>query len=185
MNPKRISVSVDEQTLEILKELDSEEDISRSELLRRAVKFYHGTRKFREYGTERLDTYLDLLSEGEHVVLDIDRWLLFLDMLDSIPEKEEFWKKSEKIAESHAEQLSSRVQTPSDLLERLAACNFFRLSKTSDEEFTLIVNSEKSRRFVKRLLEDFSQSMGFDLEIQEGIGKLRVSSKSSENGELS
>lgn len=179
MNPERITFAVDENTLEILNRMSKEENISRSKLVREAIRFYNGSKKLREHGTEKLDTYLELLSEGEHVVLDVDHWLLFLDVLESSSEREKFWKKSKEVANSHADQLASKIQTPEDLLKRLAACNFFRLNKLSDNEFTLILNSETARKFVKKLLEDFSKSMELEMNIQEDIGKLRVKSKRS------
>lgn len=173
-NPKRITVALDEEALDLLDEMDEEEDISKSELVRRAIRFYYGSKRLRKYGTEKLDSYLDLLSEGEHIVLDIDHWLLLLDVLESSSKKEEFWEKSKKVADSHADQLASEVKTLEDLLERLSTCNFFRLNKASEKEYTLLINSEKSKKFVQRLLKDFCNSMGFEVEIQEDIGKLRV-----------
>lgn len=173
-NPKRITVAVDEETLEIISEIKEEEDVSRSELVRKALRYYHESRKFREYGTDKLSTYLEMLSKGEHVVLDVDHWLLLLDILKSSPREEEFWQKSKQVANSHADQLSSKIDTVEDLLKRLEACNFFNLNKISENEFTLIVNSEKSKQFIKRLVKDFSDSMGFDVQIQEDIGKLRL-----------
>lgn len=177
MKSKRITVAVDELTLELLNELSSEENISRSKLVRKAIRFYQKNREIRESGGDRLDTYFELLSEGEHVILDVDHWLLFLEILESSEKKEKFWEKSKKVANSHADQLSSKISNIEELLERLASCNFFRLNKISKNEFTLIVGSEKVRKFVKRLLENFSESMGFEANIQEDIGKLRVKNK--------
>jgi len=33
-----------------------------------------------------------MLSAGEHVILDIDHWLLFLGFVESHPEKDKFWE---------------------------------------------------------------------------------------------
>ncbi len=173
-NPKRVTVALDEETSEILDEIVSENDVSRSEAVRRAIKFYGGSKDIRERGDDRLSTYLDMLSKGEHVILDIDRWLLLLELLESSDQKEEFWEKSKKVADSHADQLDSKIDSFEDLLTRLEVCNFFSLNKISDKEYTLVVNSKESKKFVKRIVEDFSESMGFDVEIMEDIGKLRT-----------
>ncbi len=177
MNPKRITVALDDHTLKLLEEMNEEADSSRSSIVRKAIRFYHESEEFRDHGTDKLNTYLDLLSEGEHVVLDVDHWLLFLDILESSSRKGEFWEKSKKVADSHADQLSSKVKSLEDLLERLSACNFFRLNKVSETEFTLLVSSEKVRKFVRKLLRDFADSMGFNVNIQEDIGKLRIKSQ--------
>lgn len=173
---KRITVALDEETIDSLDKMVSDNG-SRSEVVRRAIKFYLESRDIRKHGTDRLDTYLEMLSEGEHVILDIDRWLLFLDLLESSDEKERFWKKAKKVAESHADQLESKIDTFEDLLVRLEICNFYNLNKVSENEYTLIVGSENARKFVKRLIEDFSESMGFDVEVSEDIGKLRAKVK--------
>lgn len=171
---KRITVALDEETFELLDKMVSTDDDSRSEVVRKAIKFYRKFKDIREMGTERLLTYLDMLSEGEHVILDIDRWLIFLELLDSSDEKEEFWEKSKKVAESHAEQLDSEINSFEDLLKRLEVCNFYNLDKVSDKEYTLMVNSKSAKGFVKKIVEDFSKSMGFSVQVVEDIGKLRV-----------
>lgn len=174
MSPERITVALDKRTLELLEKMNEEGDSSRSSIVRQAIRFFYESKNLREHGADKLNTYLELLSEGEHVVLDVDHWLLFLQILESSPKKEEFWKKSKKVAESHADQLSSKVKTLEDLLERLAACNFFRINKVSEKEFTLLVNSGTAKKFVKRVLKDFAENMGFKVKIQEDIGKIRV-----------
>jgi hypothetical protein len=62
-----------------------------------------------------------MLSSGEHVILDVDHWLLSLKFV-----------KYEKIAVSHAEQLSNDIKTAKDLFERLEFCNFFRLIENTE-----------------------------------------------------
>jgi len=176
-NPKRITVALDEETEKILDEMTSNEEVSKSEMVRKSIKFYHENEDLRDYDHEKLETYLNLLSQGEHVILDIDRWLSILEILESSEEKEKFRKKSRKIAKSHAEQLKEEVVSFEDLLERLEACNFYDLDKISEKEYTLIVNSKESKKFVKKTLEDFSEMMGFNVEIIEDIGKLRAREK--------
>ena len=177
-NPERITVALDEETASILDKMTSDEDASKSEMVRNAIKFYQENEELRKYNQEKLKTYLNLLSQGEHVILDIDRWLLILEILESSEEKEKFRKKSRNIAKSHAEQLKEEVVSFEDLLERLEACNFYDLDKISENEYTLIVNSKESKKFVKKTLEDFAEMMGFDVEIIEDIGKLRAREKS-------
>ena len=35
---------------------------------------------------------MDMLLSGEHIILDVDHWLMFLRLIPSSPEKEQFWK---------------------------------------------------------------------------------------------
>lgn len=173
-NPKRITVALDEESAKILDQMTDDEDTSKSELVRKTLKFYQENKELLENNREKLETYLNMLSKGEHVILDIDRWLLFLEMLESSEESKEFWKKAKRIANSHAEQLNEEVNSFEDLLKRLEACNFYEMDKVSENEFTLMVSSKEAKKFVKKTLEDFSESMGFEVNIIEDIGKLRA-----------
>jgi hypothetical protein len=179
-NPARVTVAFDEETLKLFEEMKEEMKLSQSELVRRALRFYRKNKHLFDLGNGRIETYVDMLSSGEHVILDVDHWLLFLKLIESSPEKEKFWKNCKVVAKSHAEQLSPKIHTIEDLLERLAACNFFRLVKNSESEFTLVLNSDVAKKFVKKLLEDLFESMNFKTEIQEDLGKLRVKKAESQ-----
>lgn len=76
------------------------------------------------------------------------------------------------MAKSHAEQLLGA--TPADYLKRIEACNFYRLSRESDSEFTLVLNLEASKRFIRELLSETMKGMGHKIEIKEDVMKLRV-----------
>ena len=104
----------------------------------------------------------------------MDHWLLLLEIIDSSPDKEKFWQGCEAVAKAHSEQLSNKVRTPEELLRRLEACNFFRLIKNSEKEFTLMLSSEATKKFIKKLIEDFLNNMGFDADVKEDFSKLRV-----------
>ncbi len=176
-NPVRVTVAFDEETLKLFEEMKEETKLSQSELIRRALRFYRENKKLVELGKGKIGAYVDLLPSGEHVILDINHWLLFLGLIDSSPEKEKFWEGCKAVAKSHSEQFGSKVQTVEDLLERLAACNFFELVKDSDTEFTLVLKSDAAKKFVKTLLEDLFSGMNFGAEVHEDLGKLRVRSK--------
>jgi len=118
-----------------------------------------------------------MLLSGEHVILDVDHWLLFLELADNSCGQENFWEKCKKVAKAHAEQLNCKVHTAKDLLKRLEACNFFRLNENSENDFTLILLSESSKRFIKTFLEEFFSVMGMKAEIHEHLAKLRISVK--------
>ena len=75
------------------------------------------------------------------------------------------------------EQLKSNVLSPEQLLSRLEACNFFRLTKNSENDFTLILGSEFPKKFVRIFLEEYFAGMSVKLEIKEDLTKLRVTIK--------
>ena len=175
MNPTRITVAFDKVTANLLEKISKEDSLSQSEIMRRALRFYSENRALEDAATrKKLYTYMDLLLGGEHIILDVDHWLLFLKLAESSPEKEEFWKEHRDVARSHTEQLKAKVLTAEELLERLEVCNFFRITKNSERDFTLVLGSELPKRFVKIFLEEYFAGMGVKAQIKENLAKLRV-----------
>jgi hypothetical protein len=178
MNPTRITVAFDQSTASLLEKISKERGLSQSEIMRRALRFYYENRAIEDAATrKKLYTYMDLLLGGEHVILDVDHWLLFLKLVESSPEKERFWKEHRDVAKSHTEQLKTKVLTAEELLTRLEACNFFRMTKDSETDFTLVLGSELPKKFVKTFLEEYFAGMGVKAEIKENLAKLRVTVK--------
>lgn len=172
-NPVRVTIALDEETLELFEEMKKETELSQSELVRRSLRFYHEHKSI--IGSEKnIETYMDMLPSGEHVILDLDHWLLFLNLIESSPKKDKFWGGCKTVANSHAEQLSHKISTPKALLERLEACNFFKLIKNSQNDYTLLLTTDMIKEWVKHLVKDFSEGMGFKIEVKEDISKLRV-----------
>jgi hypothetical protein len=120
---------------------------------------------------------MDLLLDGEHVIVDFDHWLLFLRLIESSPDKEKFWAEHKEVARSHKDQLKSKIHSAEELLTRLEYCNFFRMTKNSDKDFTLIFGSELPKKFVRIFLEEYFSAMGVKAEIKENLSKLSANVK--------
>lgn len=174
--PTRMTIALDEESEKILKNLASEIGLSHSALVRAALKFYSQNKEFTgDMGKMKL--WSDLLHSGEHVILDIDHWLLFLKYIDSSGKKDSFYEEGKKVAKSHAEQLSKITPTPEEYLKRIEACNFYKMKKDSGDEYTLVLNSRLSKRFVRELITDTLTEMGFDVDMKEDLAKLRIKIK--------
>lgn len=169
----RTTASLDEETLGIFEELIRDGKRSRSKTVRDAIQFYA---KYRDKIPEedRIDFYLEMLSSGEHIILDVDHWLLFLKMLENTEDSQEFWEAHKKIAHSHAEQLKTSTEDMESVLKRLEACNLFKLGKVSDNEFTLILGTAPAKKFLEVLLTEIASGLGFKIKIKEDFTKLRV-----------
>ncbi len=170
-NPIRITVALDEESYEILNDLKEEFRNSQSELIRRALKFYHDYRELERYDWKKVKTYVEMLSEGEHIILDIDHWVTFLRFIETHPESEKFWEMHREVARAHAEEF--RGKDAKYVLERLEACNFFRIN-AKNGEWTLVLNHEATKKFVKMFLEEVFKNMGLNVEIKEDLMKLRL-----------
>jgi hypothetical protein len=179
MNPTRITVAFDQVTANLLEKISKETGLSQSEIMRRALRFYSENRVLEDAATrKKLYIYMDLLLGGEHIILDVDHWLLFLKLAEASAEKEGFWKEHRDVARSHTEQLRTKVPTAEELLVRLEACNFFRITKNSEKNFTLVLGSELPKRFVKIFLEEYFAGIGVKAQIKENLAKLRVTVES-------
>jgi predicted transcriptional regulator len=177
--PTRITIALDDETSSLIEKMKKEMKTSQSELFRQALTFYYENKDLADASVrKKLAFYMDMLLSGEHVILDVDHWLLFLNLAESSREKEQFWEKCREIARSHAEQLRHKVCSLEDLLRRLEACNFFRVTKNSQNDFTLVLGSEAAKKFVRVFIEEFLSVMDFKMEIKEDITKMRVIVKS-------
>src|SRR5512135_1829389 len=119
-NPTRITVAFDAGTASLLEKISVETDQSQSEIMRRALRFYNDNRALTEPAIrKKVQAYMDLLLGGEHIILDVDHWLLFLQLIESSPEKDKFWAGHKSVARAHKEQLKNKVHSAEDLLIRL------------------------------------------------------------------
>jgi len=174
-SPERITIALDEETTGLFKKMKDDLGISQSELMRESLKFYSKHKSLFEFAEDKqVYTHAEMLSAGEHIILDIDHWILFLTFIETHPEKEKFWDLHKEVCQAHAEQFKHKLYNAESILRRLEMCNLFQLSKRSKEEFTLIFGSDLPKKFVKTELEEIFKGMGFMVEIKEDFSKLRV-----------
>jgi hypothetical protein len=178
VNPTRITVAFDKPTADLLEKISTDAQVSQSEIMRRAIKFYNENKAFKDPTTKKkIDAYLDMLLTGEHIILDVDHWLMFLRLIASSPEKDKFWAEHKEVARAHWEQLKTKVHSPEEMLYRLEICNFYRLTKNAPNDYTLVLVSEVSKDFIRIFLEEYFSAMGVKAEIKENVTKLRVTVK--------
>ncbi|AET64107.1 hypothetical protein [Methanothrix harundinacea] len=170
-----VTISFDRESAGIFREMKDGLVGSQSELLRTALKFYSRHKAlFESLDGDRLRIYTEMLSEGEHVILDIDHWILFLRFIESHPDKEKFWEMHQKVSQAHAEEFIQKSHDIKTVLRRLEACNLFKLIRTSETEFTLILGYDVPKRFIRTEIEEIISKMGRRAEIREDLSKIRV-----------
>jgi hypothetical protein len=180
MNPTRITVAFDKTTADLLEKISTEAQVSHSETMRRALKFYSENKTLEDQNTKKkIHAYFEMLLSGEHIILDVDHWLMFLRLIASSPENEKFWAEHRKVARAHWEQLKTKIHSPEEMLTRLEVCNFYRLTKNAPNDYTLVLVSEFSKDFIRIFLEEYFAAMGVTAEIKENLTKLRVTIKNS------
>lgn len=132
VNPARITVAFDKPTTDLLEKISTEAQVSQSEIMRRALKFYSENKALEDPADKKkIPAYLDMLLTGEHIILDVDHWLMFLRLIASSTEKEKFWAEHKEVARAHWEQLKTKVHSPEEMLSMLEICNFYRLTQNA------------------------------------------------------
>ena len=180
VNPTRITVAFDKTTADLLEKISTEAQVSQSEVMRRALKFYNENKALENPAIKKkILAYMDMLLNGEHVIIDVDHWLMFLRLIASSPEQEKFWSEHKEVARAHWEQLKTKVHSAEEMLVRLEECNFYRLTKNAPNDYTLVLVSEISKDFIRIFLEEYFAAMGVKAEIKENLTKLRVTVKPS------
>ncbi len=171
-NLYRITVVVDEETFKRLKEIKEKENISLNRIIKHAINLYL---KYKDMGNiDKINIYFDMLLKGEHIILDIDHWLVMLKLIKKYNAMKEFLEEHRKIAIAHGEQLREKLNDAEDFFKRLEACNFFKYIKDRDNVYTLVLNHEDYKEFIKILVEEVLKHMGYNIRIKEDILKLRV-----------
>ena len=106
-SPERITIALDEETAGLFKKMKQDMGLSQSELMRESLKFFAKHKMLFEASEDkRVYTHTEMLSAGEHVILDIDHWILFLQFIETHPEKEKFWNLHREVCRAHAEPVS-------------------------------------------------------------------------------
>lgn len=171
-NPHRITIAFDEDSYEIFNRLRGKLKKSQSEIVRKALKFYYDFSEFEKLNKDEIKFYVDMLGEGEHVILDVDHWISLLRLIENHPQKEEFWRLHKEIAGSHAEEFTGKEAEY--ILKRLESCNFFRINRVGEKDFTLIFGNDLTKEFIKTFLEEVFFRLEIEAEIKEDLTKLKI-----------
>lgn len=173
-SPIRVTIALDQEANRVFEKLKEMTNQSQSEIIRNALKFYFDYKKGqREIDSKTLETYIEMLYQGEHLILDVDHWNLILSFIESSQNNEKFWEGHKRVAQSHGEQLSGKMKSVDDVLDRLEACNFFSKSRENNV-YTLVLGSENNKKFIKMMLEEVFAGANLKAEIKEDLTKLRV-----------
>lgn len=170
----RTSISLDPRTQEKIKQIVSRTGKSVSEVVREAVNLYYTLEYSSNLPETSLKTYIDFLSEGEHVIVDLEHWCAIWNELND-KAGDDFWEMIAKSGYEHGIQYYNKgLRDVKSILDYMEPGNFFRYKEDSDGSFTLILSCPSEIRFLKVFLENILKAQNIDAEIRESIGKLRI-----------
>lgn len=169
----RLTVSLDSEASTSLTHLTDRTGRSQSEIVRRALQFYAAN--FEAAQTDagpNLEAYHQMLSNGEHVLLDIDFLHCFLEYVETAGEPDpEFIDAIDQVGELHAHEYADRFDSLHELLEWLSLCGFLTVRETQEQTYHTVFPNESMRWFMLRFIELSVDQLSFDVEIEEGVAK--------------
>lgn len=169
--PKRLTVSLDEESLKLIEELQFKYKTSKGDVVRRAVHFYN---EFDRLGIplQTLRVYVDFLAKGEHVICDVDHWKTLFEEIGEGSKK--FWDEVYKIGEMHRDEYADKgLKSVREILEYVEKTNWYRLSVDSENSFTLVLNVPQARRFMRTFFEGLFRPL-LNVDIADTYGKIRI-----------
>jgi predicted transcriptional regulator len=170
----RVTVSLDEDAKSALEGLTERTDGSRSELIREAIGFYAANfDSARASDSDHLQTYYEMLSTGEHVLLDVDLLHAFLSQVaDPATRSDEFLETIDQVAQYHAAEYAERFDSLGDVLEWLSLCGFLTVRRAEEGSYHVVFPSEELRWFMVRFIRGSVADLPFEVEIEESVSKV-------------
>ena len=176
---KRITVSLDDETARMLEELANSDKRSVSEIVRFAVSEYYKLRGGvqRYVDPDFVGTIIDLLSEGEHVVVDISLWATMLEELNKNA-KDEFWRFVGKIGKEYGFQLKVKgLNNVYEVLKYMECLNWYNVKVSSPNTYILILTVRAEVKLLSIFLQNLFSALEASVEIIEGGRKIIINEK--------
>ena len=170
---KRISVAVDAETDDKLREIAKKENKTVSEIIRKAITVYSEFDLEKNIPPEKTKIYAELLYGREHVIVDIELWVAMLDELNKSA-SDEFWQMVEKIGYEHG--IQYRMKGITNILKvfgHMENENLFRI-KTTGNVYTLILSTRSEQKILKSFFKGMLKALDVKAEIVEGLRKLII-----------
>ncbi|MFC7203007.1 ribbon-helix-helix protein, CopG family [Haloferax namakaokahaiae] len=180
MSHDRVTVSLDADARAALEDLTDRTGVGQSEMVRRALAFYNANYQAATTDTSaNLQAYYEMLSGGEHVLLDVDFLHCFLDFVegeDGTPDPD-FLADIDQVSDYHAFEYEGEFETLGELLEWLSLCGFLTVRRSEENTYHVVYPSEQLRWFMTRFIERSVVNLPFTLEVTEGLTKVLMTEK--------
>lgn len=174
MTSDRVTISLNEDTRTALDQLIKQTNGSRSEIVRDAISFYAANfESARTSDSDDLQTYYQMLTTGEHVLLDVDLLHAFLEAAYVSDEPDPaFLETVDTVAHFHVQEYAERFDSLGEVLDWLSLCGFLSVRQSEGNTYHVVFPSEPMRWFMMRFLEGSVEGLPFELEIEESVSKV-------------
>jgi len=170
----RVTVSLDDDAKSALEEVVGQTEDSRSEIVREAIKFYAANfDSARTSDSDHLHTYYEMLSTGEHVLLDVDLLHVFLSQVEDPGDRDdEFLETIDQVAQYHAQEYAERFDSLEDVLDWLSLCGFLTVRRAEEGSYHVVFPSESLRWLMVRFIRGSVTDLPFDVTVEESVSKV-------------
>ncbi|MBO8180157.1 MAG: CopG family transcriptional regulator [Archaeoglobus sp.] len=177
---KRITVSLDDETAKMLEALANSDKRSVSEIVRFSVSEYYKLREVQKYvDPEFVGRIVDLLSESEHVMVDVSLWATILEELNRTA-NEKFWEYVGKIGREYGFQLKVKgLNDIFEVLKYMECLNWYHVKASSSNTYTLILTVRAEVKLLSVFLQNLFNALEKSVELIEGVRKIIVIDKTN------
>ncbi|ELY54248.1 ribbon-helix-helix protein, CopG family [Natronolimnohabitans innermongolicus] len=176
---QRVTVSLDDDSSAALETLVAETGNGQSETVRRALTFYAANFEAASgRPSDNLEQYYQMLTSGEHVLLDVDFLHAFLEHCYAGGDPDpEFVAAADQVSDYHAREYARRFESVGDVLEWLSFCGFLEVRREAGDTYHIVFPSKAIRWFMTRFIERSTVDMPADIEIEQGVSKVIVTER--------
>lgn len=171
---ERLSISLDEESQDIIKTFLPKYKGSKANLVRRALehlKYHEEIQK--KVSFENINIYIDYLASIEHVIVDIAHWKAIFSEIGEGSNK--FWEEVYQIGVEHwKEYYDKGFRNIQKILEYVEKTNWYKLNVDSENTFTLILSVSEASKFVSTFFKGFFSRQSRKIEITEEFKKIRI-----------
>jgi hypothetical protein len=171
---ERLSVSLSDESLQLITNFQSQFQISKADVIRKALRSLMILEKMKKKATlDDIKAYLEYLSGMGHLIIDIAHWkAIFCEIGEG---SDQFWKEVYAIGIAHGKEFDDKgLTSPKDILEYIEKKNWYKLNVDSEKRFTLILTVSVSSTFVKTFFEGLFSRKSDQIEITEEFKKIRI-----------
>lgn len=176
---QRVTVSLDEDSKTSLERLSTETGNGQSEVIRRALAFYAANFEAASVQpSDNLEQYYQMLSSGEHILLDVDFLHAFLEHIsDSDGPDPSFVEAADRVSDYHAREYAERFDDIGEVLEWLSFCGFLAVRHEDDGVYHVVFPSEPVRWFMSRFIERSTAELPTEIRIEPGVSKAIITER--------
>ena len=173
----RLTVNLDEETSGLLEDLTKSAGVSKSQVVRDALAYYHQfSNEWSHVTQEQMEWYIRLLSGTEHRILDVDHVDTLLAEIDSTKSLEPEWR---EIGRKHGVEWRNQFDSLKKKLRVLEYCNWYTITEIDDNEYALTFEDETEAKLIGAFIRGECDELGFDIDVRQISRKLVVAEADS------